>query len=154
MIKSYDDKSTLFHSQQSSTSRLIVSSCSDIASLFFSISWKPRYSEPSKLFSKELCRLLNVKNWAWESDNAMRRLTEVYGELQLLLNILSVRFANVTVVRVGLAICGRRKEEYIQGNFKCYCLYILVDWQEHFCAKRMFYFPEKVFLNGLPGSHY
>ena len=42
------------------------------------------------------------------------RLPKVYGELQLLLNILSMRVADVAVVRVGLAMCGRRRDEYIE----------------------------------------
>ena len=36
---------------------------------------------------------------------------EVYGELHFLMNILSVR---VTVVWNGLAMCGRRRHEYIE----------------------------------------
>ena len=61
----------------------------------------------------------------------MTRLPEVYGELQLLLNMLSMRVADVAVVRVGLAMCGRSRNEYIESRkFECHCLYdILVDWQ-------------------------
>ena len=57
------------------------------------------------------------------------RLQEVYGELQLLLNILSMRVADVAIVQVGLAICGRRRDETLnQGSLKCHCLHdILVD---------------------------
>ena len=44
----------------------------------------------------------------------MTRLPEVCGELQLLLNILSVRVADVAVVRVRLTMCQRRRDEYIE----------------------------------------
>ena len=34
--------------------------------------------------------------------------------MQILVNILSIRVDNAVVVRVGLAMCGRRKNEYIK----------------------------------------
>ena len=37
-------------------------------------------------------------------------------ELQLLVNILSVRVADITVVRIGLEICGRTMDENIESR--------------------------------------
>ena len=48
--------------------------------------------------------------------NVMTRLPEVYEELRLLMNILSIRIDDVPVVRFGLAMCGRRRNEYIESR--------------------------------------
>ena len=37
-------------------------------------------------------------------------------ELQLLVNILSVRVADIAVVRIGLEICGRTMDENIESR--------------------------------------
>ena len=44
----------------------------------------------------------------------LARLPEVYGELQLLLNMMSMSVADVAVVQLGLAMCGRRRDECIE----------------------------------------
>ena len=56
----------------------------------------------------------NIKDWAWLSDNVMTRLSEVYGDLQLLLNMMSMSVADVAVVQLGLAMYGRRRDECIE----------------------------------------
>ena len=43
----------------------------------------------------------------------MTRLPEKYGELQLLINILSRRVADIAVVQVGLAMFEIKIDEYI-----------------------------------------
>ena len=84
----------------------------------------------------------------------MTRLPEVYGDLQLLLNILSMRVADAAglgwqcVEELGMNTLN-------QGSLKCHCLYdILVDRHQNLQAKLMFYFLEKVFLKGLSDSCY
>ena len=85
----------------------------------------------------------------------MKRLPEVYGELQLLLNILSIRVADVAVVRIGLRKCGRRRDKYIKSRkfeislFVYFCRLVL-----NFPSKTNVYFQEKVFLKVMLGSHY
>ena len=132
MIKSSDDELTVLRSNQvqlPSLYFLVV----QILSIFFSIFWKPQYSWSALLFSIELCWFPKIKNWKFWSDNVMTRLPELYGEFQLLLNILSMGVADVAVPRVWLAICGKY-ECYKSRKFemllfmKCYYLYgILVD---------------------------
>ena len=46
----------------------------------------------------------------------MTRLPEAYGKLQLLLNVFPTRVADVDVVRVGQAMCGRGRVEYITSR--------------------------------------
>ena len=83
----------------------------------------------------------------------------VYGVLQLLLNLLSVRVADVAIVQGGgLAMC-ERSDEYIEPrkfemSLFVWFVFILVDRHLNLQAKLMFYFLEKVFLKGLPSSHY
>ena len=57
------------------------------------------------------------------------RLSEVYGELQLLLNILSMRVAVFAVVPVGLLICEEEGMNALnQEVLKCHSVYgVLVD---------------------------
>ena len=103
----------------------LVSSCLDIVSLFYSISWKWHYSWSSLLFLEELHCLPILKNWSWWSDNVMTRLLKVYRELQLLLNKLSVR---VTAVWNGLGMdwqCVKKEGMNMlkQGSFKSHCFY-------------------------------
>ena len=43
------------------------------------------------------------------------KITKVYGELQLFMNILSMKVADVAAVRVGLTMCGRRRHEHIES---------------------------------------
>ena len=65
----------------------------------------------------------------------MTRLPELYGEFQLLLNILLMGVTDVAVPQVWLAICGKRRYEYYKSRkfemllfMECYYLYgILVD---------------------------
>ena len=46
----------------------------------------------------------------------MTRLPEMYGELQLLLKILSMRVADVDIVQVWLTLCGRTRNEYTESK--------------------------------------
>lgn len=46
----------------------------------------------------------------------LTRFPEIKEELQLLVNILSIKVADVDVVHVGLNIYGRRREEYIKSR--------------------------------------
>ena len=46
----------------------------------------------------------------------MTRLPEVYGELEILVNISSMKVADFAVVRVVLVMNGRRRDVYIYSR--------------------------------------
>ena len=87
------------------------------------------------------------------------RLPEVQGELQLLMNILSVRSANPAALQIGVAMCGTRKDEYIKSTK--FEMSVSMSYFSRFALKSLskaikllFYSLIKAFLIGLIGSHY
>ena len=75
--------------------------------IFLSFSWKLRYN----FFV--IFRRINLVSHYQELSMMIRQSDE---ELQLLVNILSVRVADIAVVRIGLEICGRTMDENIESR--------------------------------------
>ena len=63
--------------------------------LIFSISWKTQNISSKLSNSSELCWFPIIKNWAWWYDKVLTRFPETTEELSLLVNILSIRVAEL-----------------------------------------------------------
>ena len=75
--------------------------------IFLSFSWKSWYN----FFV--IFRRINLVSHYQELSMMIRQSDE---ELQLLVNILSVRVADIAVVRIGLGICERTMDENIESR--------------------------------------
>ena len=115
---SSEDKSTSLQLKCSSVTQSTLSSRELIMFLFFSISWKSWNVCSVLSNSNELCWFPMIKNWAWWSDNVLKRFPQTEEKWQLLVNILSMVYESCwwCSVQVGLKICGRRREEYIKSR--------------------------------------
>ena len=72
-----------------------------------------------------------------------------------MMNILSMRVADVAVLRVGLAICGRKRDEYIESmkfEISLFVWYFSRSALKSPSKANVLFFRKK-FLKVLPGSH-